>query len=593
MLRAVMLRRGLLLWVSRVGGLLVLLCCSLSLLYVMRCSPPYSNDPPLSHILPHAGSNHPSLGGTRPETGAGAAGVGGAGPAHSGGPPSAHSYQVLLQEREEQHRLHISSLKKQIAQLKEALQERSQQLKGVQESLKRANGGPAEGQEGGAASQGGGVGEAQVAKSQPADLQEFLKAQLSKAEVTFGIRLPSEYAVVPFESFTLQRVYQLEMGLTRHPEEKPVRKDKREELAEVLETALHSLNTPSSEQDRRSAVEKAQASKVYTPSDFIEGITRTEKDKGTLYELTFRGESSNEFRRLVLFRPFGPLLKVKNERVDTTNVLINIIVPLSRRTDKFKQFMHNFREVCVRQDGRVHLTVVYFGKEQMSEVQSTLENTSREANFKNYTLMQLDEEFSRGRGLDIGARAWKGGNVLLFFCDVDIYFTADFLNTCRLNAQPGKKVFYPVLFSQYNPSVIYGSPDRIPAVEQQLVIKKDTGFWRDFGFGMTCQYRSDFLNIGGFDIDIKGWGGEDVHLYRKYLHSNLLVVRAPSRGLFHLWHEKHCADELPPDQYRMCMQSKAMNEASHGQLGMLFFRHEIEAHLRKQKLQQNSNAKKT
>lgn len=95
---------------------------------------------------------------------------------------------------------------------------------------------------------------------------------------------------------------------------------------------------------------------------------------------------------------------------------------------------------------------------------------------------------------------------------------------------------------------------------------------------------------GGFDVDIKGWGGEDVHLYRKYLHSNLLVVRAPSRGLFHLWHEKSCADELPPDQYKMCIQSKAMNEASHGQLGMLLFRHEIEAHLRKQK--QRSRAKK-
>ncbi|TNM92307.1 hypothetical protein fugu_019319 [Takifugu bimaculatus] len=581
-----MLRRGLLAWVSRVGGVLVLLCCSLSLLYLMSCSPPHSDNHPLSHALPRAGPVHPSLGGT----GAGDVGPGKARAAQNGGPPGVQSYQALLQEREEQHRLHISSLKKQIAQLKEALQERSQQLKGVQESIKT---GLPEGSETGAASQGGGFGEAHGPKSQQADLREYLRSQLSRAEVSAGTRLSSEYAVVPFESFTLQRVYQLEMGLTRHPEEKPVRKDRRDELGEVLETALHSLNTLSSQQDGKNSAEKALTSKVYSPSDFIEGISRTEKDKGTMYELIFRGESSSEFRRLVLFRPFGPLMKVRNERLDAASIPINIVVPLSRRIDKFKQFMHNFREVCVRQDGRVHLTVVYFGKEQMSEVRSTLENTSREVRFKNYTLLQLDEEFSRGRGLDVGARAWKGGNVLLFFCDVDIYFTADFLNTCRLNTQPGRKVFYPVLFSQYNPTLLYGSPEHVPPVEQQLVIKKDTGFWRDFGFGMTCQYRSDFINIGGFDIDIKGWGGEDVHLYRKYLHSNLLVIRTPARGLFHLWHEKHCADELPPDQYRMCMQSKAMNEASHGQLGMLFFRHEIEAHLRKQKQQQGANLKKT
>lgn len=583
MLEAEMLRRGLLGWVSRVGGVLVLLCCSLSLLYVMTCSPPHSDEPPMSHALPRAGHSHASQGGTRPGVGTGG-GTGGLGavPPKSGSSTGVQSYQALLQEREEQHRLHIMSLKKQIAQLKEALQERSQQLKGVQESLKK---GLPEGQEPGPRSHGG--GEAPGAKSQQTDIQEFLKGQLSKAEVNSGSRFPSEYAVVPFDSFTVQRLYQLEMGLTRHPEEKPVRRDKRDELVEVLELALQSLNTSPSQQDSRKTDGRSPSSKVYTPSDFMEGIRRTERDKGTLYELSFRGEAAHEFRRLVLFRPFGPLMKVRNERVDTASTPINIIVPLSRRTDKFKHFMHNFREVCVQQDGRVHLTVVYFGNDQINEVRSILENTSREVNFKNYTLLQLNEEFSRGRGLDFGARAWKGGNVLLFFCDVDIYFTADFLNSCRLNTQPGKKVFYPVLFSQYNPALIYGSSDHIPPVEQQLVIKKDTGFWRDFGFGMTCQYRSDFINIGGFDIDIKGWGGEDVHLYRKYLHSNLLVVRAPSRGLFHLWHEKQCADELPPDQYRMCMQSKAMNEASHGQLGMLFFRHEIEAHLRKQNQQQS------
>ncbi|XP_068190679.1 chondroitin sulfate N-acetylgalactosaminyltransferase 1 isoform X2 [Antennarius striatus] len=552
-----MLRRGLLFWVSRVGGLLVLLCSSLSLLYLMTCNPPRSDDHPLSHFMP-------SMGGLSPVKAAGAAGTGGA--PQSGGPPGGQSYQMLLQEREEQHQLYISQLKKEIAQLKEDLQERSQQLKGVQESLKRGTGPPLE-----PGPLGGGP------NSQQEDLQNFLESQLSRAEVNVGSRLTNEYTVIPFQSFTQTKVYQLETGLTRHPVEKPLRRDKKGELGEVLEVALRHLNAPASRDGGRSAA----TSKVFSPSDFIEGITRTEKDKGTLYDLIFVGDSAHEFRRLVLFRPFGPLMEVKSERLDAGAVLINVVVALSGRSDKFKQFMLNFRDVCVRQDGRVHLTVVYFGKEQLDEVRGTLENTSREANFRNYTLLQLDEEFSRGRGLDFGARFWKGSDVLLFFCDVDIHFTADFLNTCRLNAEPGKKVFYPVLFSQYNPTLIYGGPEHIPPVEQQLVIKKDFGFWRDFGFGMTCQYQSDFIKVGGFDLNIKGWGGEDVHLYRKYLRTDLLVVRAPTRGLFHLWHEKHCADELPPDKYRMCMQSKAMNEASHGQLGKMLFKKEIDAHQRK------------
>lgn len=101
---------------------------------------------------------------------------------------------------------------------------------------------------------------------------------------------------------------------------------------------------------------------------------------------------------------------------------------------------------------------------------------------------------------------------------------------------------------------------------------------------------SDTVFIGGFDLEVKGWGGEDVHLYRKYLHGDLIVVRTPVPGLFHLWHEKHCADELTPEQYRMCIQSKAMNEASHSHLGMLVFREEIETHLRKQAYRTNSEA---
>lgn len=78
---------------------------------------------------------------------------------------------------------------------------------------------------------------------------------------------------------------------------------------------------------------------------FPTGIYRTEKDKGTLYELTFKGDRKHEFKRIVLFRPFGPVMKVKNENINMANTLINVIVPLAKRTSKFQQFMQNFRWV--------------------------------------------------------------------------------------------------------------------------------------------------------------------------------------------------------------------------------------------------------
>lgn len=70
----------------------------------------------------------------------------------------------------------------------------------------------------------------------------------------------------------------------------------------------------------------------------------------------------------------------------------------------------------------------------------------REENFSNYTLIPVEEEFSRGRGLDIGAHAWKKGDVLMFFCDVDIHFTLEFLNTCRVHAAPSMFLHFEQIY---------------------------------------------------------------------------------------------------------------------------------------------------
>ncbi|CAL8357966.1 unnamed protein product [Boreogadus saida] len=195
-------------------------------------------------------------------------------------------YQGLLQEQEERHLSRSASLKRQIGQLKQELQEMGERLK-----LCRRGRSPARV-----------PGLSDQAKDQePGDLLEYLHSQIDKAEVSAGRRFPSEYAVVPFESFTRPRT-----------------------------APTTTTTTPMQRQ-------------TYSDLHFNRGLYRTERDKGTLYELFFAKEDSSSFRHVTLFRPFGPLMKVRSTAVETQGVVINVIVPLAGRVETFTQFLLNFR----------------------------------------------------------------------------------------------------------------------------------------------------------------------------------------------------------------------------------------------------------
>lgn len=218
-----MVRRGLAAWLPQVIVLLVVLCCAVSVLYMLACTPRGENQ---QLAFPRANR-----------------------------PTGKEDYQAILQEKEEHHWDYINILKRQIAQLKDELQERSEQLKTMQ----------------GHSTDSLGVGADQRRSEKPKkDLLQFLHSQIDKAEVHTGMKLPTEYAAVPFESFTLQKVYQLEMGLTRHPEEKPVRKDKRDELLEAIELGVETLNRPESNSNTNH--------RKYSPSDFVEGVYSWDSD---------------------------------------------------------------------------------------------------------------------------------------------------------------------------------------------------------------------------------------------------------------------------------------------------------------------------
>ncbi len=418
------------------------------------------------------------------------------------------------------------------------------------------------------------------------------------------LSMSHEYEVVPFTHFTFTRIYPSSLALGKRVVEKPIG-TKRKEIIDVLGEALKLLTHFNR-----------------TVDDFIEGVYATDPLIGTQYHLYFKtakkGPSAAKFyHKVTLLRPFVQSRIASNEIVSTQREVINLILPISQdRLEHLTQFLDNIQRLAKFESGRLKLFIVYFGDISVlrnyccDDILTSFYNSSsdnirlRKSNYSNSNSIPIKiihlsnntMHFSRAKALHLGSEMCCKNSSLLFFCDVDLLFTTKFLERCRLNASKGKKVYYPILFSLYNPKYsriqVPNMSDDSTSPNLSNLISSQAGFWRDFGFGMTCQYKLDFMSVGGFaeylmsnfdDINdsnkrisriltqsklTSGWGGEDVLLYRRHLqHPKLSVIRAIDPGLFHVWHEKYCDPQvLSSEQYSSCLSTRALNEASHSQL---------------------------
>lgn len=294
--------------------------------------------------------------------------------------------------------------------------------------------------------------------------------------------------------------------------------------------------------------------------------------------------------------------------VEKTKVpTVNIIVPLVGRVETFRNFMANLAAVSLSRGDPVSLLVVLFKQTdpiKQEETKTTidiLESFAERFPLYDFRHIQINGEFSRGMALEIGASHFLNDS-LLFFCDVDVVFDVGFTRKCRANSVRGSKVYYPILYSEYHPQFEATLADwqnsdhtvsALEALQDASVIRRQQstldhfnvtnsgGYWRNYGYGLLCVYQSDFINSGGFNIKIQGWGLEDVDLVDKFVsglrtgpvtgaarrnmdpevvNANkraMTIVRTPDPSLVHVYHPSTCNPNLAENQLRMCRASRA------------------------------------
>ncbi|XP_078352382.1 chondroitin sulfate synthase 1-like [Oculina patagonica] len=264
-------------------------------------------------------------------------------------------------------------------------------------------------------------------------------------------------------------------------------------------------------------------------------------------------------RRFFTQQPFGNLV-YKTEPVDDMPPYVHFIVPLAERLETFRRFMKNFELVCLKTLQRVKLVVAYSSFVSFPHEHKVI---MKEYQYKypEAELIWLDVSgnFSRGIALSLAADKFDQ-TALLFLCDVDLIFNSEFIDRCRMNTALGKRVYFPIMFSQFDPDLTYKNKIK-PGTH--FTINKDAGIWRSYSYGPACIYHQDLDAVGGFDTSIKGWGLEDVDLYERFVnHIDIEVFRAADPGLIHVYHHVNCDPNLPARKLFMCQGSKASGRAS-------------------------------
>ncbi|XP_065670975.1 chondroitin sulfate synthase 1 isoform X2 [Hydra vulgaris] len=229
-------------------------------------------------------------------------------------------------------------------------------------------------------------------------------------------------------------------------------------------------------------------------------------------------------RHVYLQRPFGNTIYSIDHIKNALKGVLHFILPLDGQFASFVNFMLLYEKLCLQRRLDTSLTVVYFSKVTASKNHMQY-FTSIKVKYPHSILhwIELNVSFSRSLGLSTGALSCNK-SALLVFLDVEVKFTEDFLIRCKTNTKLGEQVYYPMVAILANQLPLFQNAFKASS--------KFNGFWSSNHYKVSCQYRADFDQVGGFNTSVSEEENKDADLYERYLINGPSVFRAFDPGLF-------------------------------------------------------------
>ncbi len=227
-------------------------------------------------------------------------------------------------------------------------------------------------------------------------------------------------------------------------------------------------------------------------------------------------------------------------RRDTNNptVLLSLLVTYRQREKHLRTQLSWFNwQAKIGRFENIEVLIVECDREPSSWLQNELQNT----HFR-YFYYPCDGIFPKTKALNLALKYAKGKLVTPF--DVDLIPWENTLIHHLDMAQLNPKLLisgYRIMLDRETIDLA----DLETCVDSAAIAPEDapTALWKQLlhreRFGVVPFFQRDrLLEIGGWDENFLGWGGEDQDIIERYLADGRYFCRSPELIYLHLFHEK-------------------------------------------------------